>query len=35
VDVFDIAPTKIRIVVHLHITDEDVDRFLEVMRSAF
>ena len=35
VDVFDISPTQIRLVVHLHITDEDVERVLSVMESAF
>lgn len=35
VDVFDISPTQIRVVIHLHITDEDVERFLSVMQTAF
>lgn len=35
VDVFDISPTQIRVVVHLHITDEDVKRFLTIMETAF
>lgn len=35
VDVFDISPTQIRVVIHLHITDEDLERFLSVMQTAF
>ena len=35
VDVFDISPTQIRVVIHLHITDEDVERFFSVMQTAF
>ena len=35
IDVFDISPTHIRIVIHLHITDEDVQRLLEVCASEF
>ena len=35
IDVFDISPTHVRIVIHLHITDEDVQRLLEVCASQF
>jgi threonine aldolase len=35
VDVFDISPTHIRIVVHLHITDEDVERFIDLCKRIF
>ena len=35
IDVFDISPTHIRIVIHLHITDEDIPRLLEVCASEF
>ncbi|MDG1552162.1 MAG: hypothetical protein P8Q87_01415, partial [Candidatus Poseidonia sp.] len=35
VDVFDVSPTHIRIVVHLHITDEDVERFIDLCKRIF
>ena len=35
VDLFDIAPQRIRVVTHLHITDEDVEAFLEICRGLF
>lgn len=35
VDVFDISPTHIRIVVHLHITDEDIERFIDLCNRIF
>ena len=30
IDVFDTGPHRVRFVVHLHITDEDVERLLAV-----
>lgn len=33
IDMFDISPTHCRIVTHLHITDEDVERVVEVLSS--
>ena len=35
VDVFDTGDHRIRIVVHLHITDEDVERFLSICDAVF
>ena len=35
IDLFDIAQDRIRVVVHLHITDEDVERFLAVCNDEF
>ncbi len=35
VDVFDISPTHIRIVVHLHITDDDVNAFIALCKQLF
>ena len=35
IDVFDISPTHVRIVIHLHITDDDVQRLIDVCTSEF
>ena len=35
VDVFDISPTQIRVVVHLHITDDDVNAFIGLCKRLF
>ena len=35
VDMFDLSDNRIRVVVHLHITDEDVDRFTEISQRLF
>ncbi|HJM54641.1 MAG TPA: GntG family PLP-dependent aldolase [Poseidonia sp.] len=35
VDVFDVSPTHIRIVVHLHITDEDIETFIGLCKRLF
>ena len=31
IDMFDISPTHCRIVTHLHITDEDVNKVIDVL----
>ena len=33
IDMFDISPTHCRIVTHLHITDEDVNRVIELLSN--
>ena len=33
IDMFDISPTHCRIVTHLHITDEDVNKVIEVLST--
>ncbi len=35
VDMFDLSEHRLRVVVHLHITDEDVERFTEVCQRLF
>ena len=35
IDMFDLSPHRLRVVVHLHITDDDVERFTEVSRRLF
>ena len=35
IDMFDLSPHRLRVVVHLHITDEDVERFTEVSTRLF
>tara|TARA_B100000575_G_scaffold267369_1_gene245424 strand:- start:3455 stop:4501 length:1047 start_codon:yes stop_codon:yes gene_type:complete len=35
VDMFDLSANRIRVVVHLHITDEDVDRFEAISHELF
>jgi threonine aldolase len=35
IDMFDLSPNRLRVVVHLHITDEDVERFTEVSNRLF
>ena len=35
VDVFDISPTHIRVVTHLHITDEDIEAFIILCKRLF
>ena len=35
VDVFDISPTHIRVVTHLHITDEDIEAFIVLCKRLF
>ena len=35
IDMFDLSDNRIRVVVHLHITDEDVDRFTNVSQRLF
>ena len=35
IDMFDLSPNRLRVVVHLHITDEDVERFTEVSNRPF
>ena len=33
IDAFDTGPHTVRLVVHLHITDEDIERLLAVCKS--
>ena len=35
VDMFDLSDNRIRVVVHLHITDEDVERFTDISQRLF
>ena len=35
VDMFDLSGNRIRVVVHLHITDEDVERFTDISQRLF
>ena len=35
IDMFDLVENRIRVVVHLHITDEDVAKFTEVSQRLF
>ena len=35
IDMFDLSENRIRVVVHLHITDEDVAKFTEVSQRLF
>jgi len=35
IDMFDLSDNRIRVVVHLHITDEDVDRFTSISQRLF
>ncbi|HII27186.1 MAG TPA: hypothetical protein HA353_02110, partial [Candidatus Poseidonia sp.] len=35
IDMFDLSSHRLRVVVHLHITDEDVKRFTEVSKRLF
>ena len=30
IDVLDVGPTAVRAVVHLHVTDEDIDKVIQV-----
>jgi 4-aminobutyrate aminotransferase-like enzyme len=30
IDVLDVGPTAVRAVVHLHVTDEDIDKVIKV-----
>jgi hypothetical protein len=35
IDMFDLSEHRLRVVVHLHITEEDVQRFTEVSQRLF